>query len=231
MSTRAATHSRRAVLGAATWAALALSPLSLRAEDDFARVCREKMQAIYRAAMRFAADHDGYLPPAWMDPKLRQPIRGRGHWLAYLKPYLTGMGERTDCGYRRNRRQPAGGVAHCPANPYWYGGNGPNCIGYAWNSELGLVGAGGAAVARGPYRFADIANKERTILLVDAAGRPGNLPRCHYHAGRPAEAGAWHDGKVHVLFLDGHIEALPPEKISPDWFAVRVRPAAKSSKP
>lgn len=192
-------------------------------EDDFARVCREKMQLIYQATMRFVAENDGYLPPAWMAPAVQEPFTGQGGWFQFLKIALAEAGEQTECGFRPARRQPAGTVFHCAASPYWYGGNGPNCVGYAWNRNLGmLVAQEGKVTGTGPYRLADIADKDRTVLLVDAGVVPERPPYCHYHAGGPSDAGAWHNGKVHVLFLDGHTEALSPQDIKPEWFVVRV---------
>jgi len=207
------------------WLLLAAAGAAAGAPDDaFARVCRAKLRVLYEATMQFAADHDGYLPPAWMAPEVKAPIPGRGAWHECLKPYLARMGERTDCGYRPNRRQPASTVAHCPANPYWYGGNGPNCIGYAWNSNLGLIALrDGKRSGTGPFRFAEVSNKARTVLLVDAAMAPKRPPYCVYHAAHPRQAGAWHDGKVQVLFLDGHVEAHPPDALDPSWFAVKIR--------
>ncbi len=103
---------------------LLVHPLSSMAEDAFARVCREKLRVIYWATMQFVAEHDGYLPPAWMSADFAKPFQGGSNWSQYLKPYLEAMGERTECGYRYKRRQPAATVTHCPANPYWYGGDG-----------------------------------------------------------------------------------------------------------
>ena len=205
--------------------AMAIALPAAAAEGDaFARVCREKLRVLYKATMRFAADHDGYLPPAWMSPDLGEPIPGRGIWSLYLKPYFDEMGERTDCGFRRNRRQPAAAVTHCPANPYWYGGNGPNCLGYAWNSNLGSRAVrDGKASGPPPVRFQDVLNKSRTILIVDAACVPQRPPYCFYRASHPREAGPWHDGKAHVLFVDGHIEALAPADIQASWFSVKIK--------
>ena len=222
---------RRWNLGAVIASACALlaTPLCLSEDTDeaaFEHVCRLKLTALYRAMTQFASEHDGYLPAAWMSPDIKTPFSGHGSWFLALKPYLDTAGERTSCGYRKGRRQPASLVTHCPANPYWYGGYGPNCVGYAWNANLGLIAVReGKRSGPGPFRFADIAQKDRTILALDAGMAPGRPPYCVYHAARPGEAGAWHDGKVNVLFLDGHIETLAPEAIKKEWFRVHMRRA------
>jgi len=208
----------------ASWAA---SP-SASAEDAFAEVCRQKLRAIYKATAQFAADHDGYLPPAWMSPDVRKPFVGRKHWFAHIEPYLVKTGERTRIAYRAGRRQPAALVSHCPANPYWYGGNGPYCLGYAWNTNLGFRAiAKGKPTGPAPVRLADVASPERTVLIVDAGQMPKHAPRCVYHASHPRDVGAWHDGKAYVLFLDGHTEALRPAAIKEAWFKVKLKPAAR----
>ena len=54
------------------------------AEDAFARVCREKLRVLFRATMQFVADHDGYLPPAWMSADFAKPFPGGSNWSLYL---------------------------------------------------------------------------------------------------------------------------------------------------
>lgn len=212
-------------------AVAALTPASGRGEDAFAYACRQKLDVVYRATMQFVADHGGYLPPAWMSPEVRKPFVGRGHWLAHLEPYLGRMGERSRVGYRAGRRQPAALVSHCPANPYWYGGNGPYCIGYAWNNNLGARAVvKGKQVGPVPVRFKDVLDRDRTVLVVDAAMMPERPPYCVYRASHPREAGPWHHGKAHVLFLDGHIEALSPAEIKESWFTVKVKSSASSGR-
>ena len=195
-------------------------------EEAFTALCRHKMHRIYAATMMFVKANAGYLPPAYIDARWRRPIAGHGAWHALLAPHLERMGERTLGTYVSQRKQPHNTIFHCPANPYWYGGYGPGCIGYAWNSHLGMLHAKLEPSAVTLVRFEDVLDKARTILMTGAGAVSGHGPYAWYHARSRSQVGYWHAGKANVLFLDGHVETLAPKDIEDRWFQVRLRPAA-----
>jgi len=194
------------------------------AEDAFLRVCRTKMHTVYKAMLECVRVNGGYVPPAYMHPDLKAPVPGQGAWTAYLGPYLQRMGERTLGTYVHGKKQPENTIFHCPANPYWSGGFGPGCTGYAWNTNLGMFGAKSDPETVRLVRFDRVADKRHTILMTDAGAMPGHGPHCHYHARSKAQVGYWHAGKANVLFMDGHIETLSPKEIDDRWFRIRLEP-------
>ena len=198
------------------------------AEDIAASLCKEQMQTIYKAAMEYVKDNNGYLPPTHAREGTKTCIKGQGSWFQALGPYLAKMGEKARGKYMKNKKQADDTVFVCPANPYWYGGFGPHCLNYAWNYNLGLIiqRPGKDAVVRiKPVKFAELADPAETILMVDAASveRTWSPVRvgCGYYARNKQDIGFWHAGKANVLFADGRVEALSPEEIKKKWFQIR----------
>ncbi|MFA6960908.1 MAG: prepilin-type N-terminal cleavage/methylation domain-containing protein [Opitutaceae bacterium] len=136
-------------------------------------------------------------------------------WMYQLNPYLENRGELTTAD---RLALCFDGVFRCPAKPEWAlmgtGVTDDNRISYGM-STFDKEGAGMASreIARNLNIFQEPA---RTMLVMDRATftaaenpaqQPPYMPNNRYIY-RDAE-GLWHGGNDNVLFLDGHVEAVP----------------------
>ncbi len=200
--------------------------VAVNAQDVFEKCCKKQLKQLYQAAMGFVKANDGCLPPAYIAPKLSSKLSTGGGWYDLLAPYLKKMGLKPRAVYIKGKRQPDNTVVHCPANPYWYGGYGPNCVGYIWNRNLGAFGPKTPKSQVKLIKFADIADKDKTILAADSgAGQKTSYNRIAspYMGHSKRYIGFWHGGKANVLFLDGHVELLGPAQITPAMFKIKLK--------
>lgn len=192
-------------------------------DKQFVDACREQLKQIYQATMEFVKENDGYLPPAFIHEDLKTPLKASSTWYIMLIPYLEKAGLKAKGKYVKDKRLPDDTVFYCAANPHWFGGFGPFCGNYLWNRNLGAYGKNTKPDEIKLIKLDEVENKQRTILLTDAASYAvsDNRTICHYMGSDKNHIGFWHDGKANVLFMDGSIELLSRDEIKNEWFIIK----------
>jgi prepilin-type N-terminal cleavage/methylation domain-containing protein/prepilin-type processing-associated H-X9-DG protein len=139
-------------------------------------------------------------------------------WMYQINPYLENRGEQSTAD---RMALCFGGVFHCPGKPDWSldGPTDDYRISYGMSTfDKENAGMASREIARNLNIFQEPA---RTMLVMDratftAAGNPAQQPPYmpnNRYIYRDA-VGLWHGGNDNVLFLDGHVEALPKNALN-----------------
>lgn len=189
-------------------AALGISVISRVQSRTKAAQCASNLRTLGQAILLYSTDHEGEFPRSWHSAgAYREP-----GWAASIAPYLgvdrDTMEESWPEVFNRYYRSPA----DYETNPFIFS--------YALNVYF-EVQPGGDDYRGSPQqwrRLAQVPRPARTVLL--AQSRPvmfGDHLMCHQWSGINAARNALnheiHSGTSNVLFVDGHVEALPVEAI------------------
>lgn len=177
-------------------------------------VCQSNLRQMGAAFLLYAADNRGQLPM----PQENGVIWPQNTWMHKLQPHLEQRKVRTTT---ENVQLAFGGVFGCPAKPDRDLSRPGDAyrISYGMNTfDAANAGESSKYIAR---RVQELAHPAITMLVMDrgmfnAQGEPvsmGPYVINRNYIYRDA-IGLWHGGKDNVLFVDGHVEALPRDSLS-----------------
>lgn len=178
-------------------------------EKARAAACQGNLRQIGAAFSLYAAENRGLLPM----PQEQNQIWPMNTWMHKLQPHLEQRQVRTNA---ENLSLAFDGVFRCPGKSDWdlSASHDAYKISYGMNC-FDATNAGESAKYEA-RRVQTLAHPAITMLAMDrgmfnASGQPvsmGPYILNKNHVYRDA-LGLWHNGKDNVLFVDGHVEALP----------------------
>lgn len=162
--------------------------------------CVGNLRQIGVAMQLYARENKNTLPPA----KVNSEGWPAGWWQDKLQPYLENI--RNTDGHNRVFT----GVFRCPGKPDWAlsGVTDREKLSYGMNT-FATYDASGALVSNQDVgrRLNTLALPSITMLVSDTAqGDPALRASSQLYGQYPAQ---WHRGNDNVLFVDGHVEAVP----------------------
>jgi len=197
-------------------AALLLPAIARMRSLGDATGCINNLRQIGVMSGIYAVDHGDRFPPAWTD-------KSDGTWLDYLIAYTKFDGDfvaahRAMATGRLGTRCPAvtqsdaecnaefskvGDVYTATGNEKWWYDYGINYWGLT--PPIDTNTAGGPIPA--PIRRVAVANPSKCIFVADSNIGPGGYPWLINAWWPPAQPVARHNGRSHVLWVDGHVTA------------------------
>lgn len=184
-------------------------------ENARSAACQSNLRQIGAAFLLHAAENKGLLPiPHDTSAEKVWPFNT---WMYALQPHL----EQRRAGTTATNVQLCyDGVFRCPGKPEWdITKSDPYRISYGMSTfDAQNVGNASRSVAR---RLSTLLHPSITMLAMDRAtftadGAVANMPTYIINKNyiyRDA-VGLWHGGRDNVLFVDGHVEALPKDGLN-----------------
>lgn len=184
--------------------------------------CASNLRQIGAAALLYASDHKGMLPPV----QTSGPAWPQGTWMYLIQPYAEGKKLADTAG---NIGLCYDGIFHCPAKEDWaLTGTGVTDLqrtSYGMNT---FVPFGYAAVGLTDYpsmRLAVFTRPSDTMLASDFNASDYKIPNQDYlYKSAAGLLSLRHSGKHNVVMVDGHVASLSAAGLN--YYLVRTIDAA-----
>jgi prepilin-type processing-associated H-X9-DG protein len=176
-------------------AAMLFPALQALKQQSRASFCANSLRQIHQGAVMYAADHDGWIPPAYMGPSAN-----RVYWFDLIADYLDlSKSERLDPRQWNTRR---GTVFHCPDETKSTG------VSYSYNRN---INRGLTSLVDRVWKLSSLPGN--AVFIIEARQKPELADFSPSYGGLVNPDGTFrfgqrHGKKAHVLFFGGHVETV-----------------------